>query len=320
MLPPSISVSTSSASANRVPEVDVVGGQQLERGPRVGFRLCHAAAPPGEPAAMRDQESDGGDRRPGARADERFVEAAIGEIERVGIEQADHERVERTDHVVVLLAEEAAVGKCALDVHHRCARRFAGPGPLERETGEDQSLARCGAGQMLVPRQPLRRRRAGSEARLLRLGRELRLELQRKLTVVRFDDSDRRLDGLHGAIRTAGEAERVGELTHRLREQRRRRTRLDRRREVLDGFRHREPQLGRAELEEHSGTSHGGGGSASARRSQATAAPGAPRASAAAATCRSSTTRPGSPIGADSAICAATRSPEAPPPSRIAAA
>jgi hypothetical protein len=41
-----------------------------------------------------------------------------------------------------------------------------------------------------VPRQPLRRRRAGSEARLLRLGRELRLELQRKLTVVRFDDSD----------------------------------------------------------------------------------------------------------------------------------
>ena len=213
--PRSTSAQMSTANANRIAEPDVVGVQEIERRPCVGFGIRHGASPQHQPAAMREQERHSRDRSAFARVRERLLEATIGEIERVGSEQADHERVERTDDVGILLAEQAAAGSArsmciAASLADSLARACS-----NARLARTRSLAGRGAAELACRAAGVAADARASRLRLLRLGRELRLEQQRELAVVRFDDSDRRLDGLHGAIAVAGQAQRVRELTNR---------------------------------------------------------------------------------------------------------
>ena len=81
--PSSISASISRASANGVPEADLVRRQQLERRAGVGLGADDRAAPQRHPAAVQDHERLRRDRGARPRVGEHLLEAGVGEVERV---------------------------------------------------------------------------------------------------------------------------------------------------------------------------------------------------------------------------------------------
>lgn len=98
--------------------------------------------------------------------------------------------------------------------------------------------------------QPPRRRGASLAAGLLGVSRELRLENQRPLPVGRFDDLDRRLEGLDSAVRLSCHSQRQRQLAHGDREKPRFPNQTDRLHQVVDRPRLGDAELRRAELEQ----------------------------------------------------------------------
>ena len=242
------------AQRERGPERDVVAGEQLERRPRVGLGLRHVAAP--QRAPSRDgtvtNASAGIEARARASASIRSRHV-VGEVERVGGEQADDER-RRTGRRRRAPARRAAGRRRA---RARCAppprpptrspgraRRRGSPAPGARPASSPSRSAWRSS--------RLRRRGAGLEARLLGVGRELGLEQQRQLAIVGLDDLDRRLDRRDGAVGVPDHGQRVrraGAPTSRAAPARGSARRPPSRWSTAS--RRREAQLRGAELEQH---------------------------------------------------------------------
>ena len=164
-----------------------MGGQQLERRARVGLGAGAIAPRRNEtqPRWTITNACAGIDAR-GSASREHLLQARVGEVERVRGQQADHEQVERSGHVELLLA--AAGGRPArraLDVRRRLAPDSLARARSKARLASTRRSPGVAPGQVGVALEPCRHRRAGLEAALLGVGRAVRLEQQRQLAVLR---------------------------------------------------------------------------------------------------------------------------------------
>ena len=225
--------------------------QQLEGRAGVGLRLRQCAAAESDDAAVSEHERDGRERDPLSCIGEHPVQHRVGEVERLRGHEADEEHVQRRRDVELLFLHQPAPGESTFDDGGGVARGLAAPGALEGEGRQDQALARRRALEAGMALEASGRGAAGLAARLLGVRAEVRLDEQRELAVGRFDDSDRRLQGLDGAVRLPRPRERVAEQADRPRDQLGFPEDVDRPGEVPSRLRCRDAQLGGSELEEH---------------------------------------------------------------------
>jgi hypothetical protein len=192
-----------------------------------------------------------GDRSPGPSVLEHALHARIGQVERFGGEQPDHEDVQGRGDIELLLFEQPVANQRPLDVGSRLRRRRAGAGSFEREAAEHQTLPGRVARQAAVALEPPRRRRTGLDARLLGMGQEVRLEDQRQLGVHGLDHLDGRRQRGDGAIGRSGPRQPCGEQPDRCGQEVRIPERSHSFGEVLQRLGGGDALLGRSELEEH---------------------------------------------------------------------
>ncbi len=186
--------------------------EQLEAGARVRFGAVDRAATQVHPATAIGEERDRWDRLARAGVVEALLETRLGEIERIGGYQAEHEVVEGADDVALLLFEQPSPGERVLEQADRFGRGVAGSGALARQTREHEPLARRRARQVVALLEAPGGRRPRLEACLPGMGGKLGFEQEPELAVLRLDDVDRALERLDRTVGLPGHGQRVREL------------------------------------------------------------------------------------------------------------